>query len=89
MGASRKCNPDHKGPSLNLERESGIIKIMTAASEGACDANSYLDYILTTISSDEIADCNSSELDLGLGIESEDRQTSIENWEFDSRRINF
>ncbi len=86
MGASRNNDPDQKAQLLNPGRENSFFKITTAASGETCNANSYLDNILAIIPSDGISHCNSSDLDLGLGIESEAQQTNMLDWEFDSHR---
>ena len=86
MGASKKNDPDQKAQLLNPGRENGPFKIISGASGETCNANSYLDNFLAIIPSDEISHCNSSDLDLGLGIESEAQQTSLLDWEFDSHR---
>ncbi len=68
------------------ERENNSSK--TATTEDGEDLNAlvYLNNILEVTPSGIISDGNFSDLDLGLGIESEGRESNSPDWEFDSRR---
>lgn len=86
MGASRNNDRDQKAKILNPGRENSPFKTITSANGETRNTNNYLADILTIIPSDGISHGNYSDLDLGLGIESEPQQTNVVDWEFDSHR---
>lgn len=86
MGASRNNDPDQKAQLLNPGKENSPFKPITSANGEIRNTNNYLANILTIIPSDGISRGNYSDLDLGLGIESEAQQTNVVDWEFDSHR---
>jgi hypothetical protein len=73
---------DHTDQFLHRERESDSIGIATTESEESRDDKASLEDLIGIISSDEVSDRFFSDLDLGLGIETEAQPTKFSEWNF-------